>query len=111
MKVTYANNKLAKLINDEKKLIKKYGPKNARLIIRRLDQLKAMDNFGDMVRSRLGRCHRLTGNLKGRYALDLDHPDRLIIQPVFDEKIDFSKVNLHEIREVIIEEVKDYHGQ
>lgn len=110
MKVTFKNKKLGELINNNKKLVRKYGPQNARLIVRRLNELKATESLGIMVKFRIGRCHPLKGNLKGMYGLDLDHPDRLIIQPVIDKNMDVSKLNLHEIKEVIVWEVKDYHG-
>ncbi|SHF12141.1 proteic killer suppression protein [Tissierella praeacuta DSM 18095] len=109
MIVVIKNKKLEKIINDRNKLIRKYGPENAKLIIRRLNELKAADSLGIIVEYRIGRCHSLSGDLNGKYALDLDHPDRLIIKPVFEANTDFSKLDLYEVKEVIIEEVKDYH--
>ncbi|KGO13444.1 hypothetical protein NZ45_12335 [Clostridium botulinum] len=111
MKVTIGSKKLEKIINNEKKLIKKYGVENARLIIKRLDQLKAADSLGIMVKFRIGRCHSLSSNFKGKFALDLDHPDRLIIEPVFEDNIDLSQINYFDIKEIVVLEVKDYHGK
>ena len=78
--------------------------------MQRLDQLKAADCFMTVVKFNIGGCHSLEGDLKGKYGLKLDHPDRLIIQPVIDKNMDVSKLNLCEIKEVIVWEVKDYHG-
>lgn len=91
MKVTFRNRKLGELINNQRKLIRKYGPQNARLIIQRLNELSAADSLETMVKYKIGRCHPLKGDLKGKYALDLDHPDRLIIQPVIRDDIDGVK--------------------
>ena len=31
-----------------------------------------------MIQFRIGRCHALKGNRKGQYAVDLEHPYRLV---------------------------------
>ena len=111
MEITFNDNKLAKIINDERKLKRTYGPENARLITRRLDQIKAASTFAEVIQMRIGRCHSLEGNLDGLYALDLDHPDRLIIKPVIARDADKSRVDFSVVKEVIIMEVRDYHGK
>lgn len=59
-----------------------------------------------MPKYRVGRCHALAGNLRGKYALDLKHPLRMIIEPVFEsEDKDLSKVVV-----VSILKTEDYHG-
>lgn len=112
MKILIADRKLSKIIDDKKKLVKKYGADNAKLITMRFDQLKAMDNLGLVLQFKIGRCHPLTGSYKGCYALDLDHPDRLIIRPVNDDNLDLSNIkNLLLIDTIEVVEVVDYHGK
>lgn len=111
MKVTFHDKKLAKVINNERELKRKYGPANANLITKRLDQIVATDNFAIMIQMRIGRCHSLEGDLEGLYALDLDHPDRLIIMPVIPTSMDKSRIDFSLVEEVIVMEVKDYHGR
>lgn len=112
MKILIADKKLSKIIDDKKKLVKKYGTENAKLLTKRLDQLKAIDNLGFAIQFKIGRCHPLTGNYKGCYALDLDHPDRLIIRPVNDKNLDLSNIkNLLLIDTIEVVEVVDYHGK
>ncbi|MCE9674427.1 plasmid maintenance system killer protein [Paraclostridium bifermentans] len=112
MKILIEDRKLSKIIDDKKKLVKKYGPENAKLLTMRFDQLKATDNLGLALQFKIGRCHALTGNYKGCYALDLDHPDRLIIRPVNDKDIDLSNIkNLALIDTIEVVEVVDYHGK
>jgi Plasmid maintenance system killer protein len=51
-----------------------------------------------MIQYHIGRCHPLTGDRKGQYAMDLSHPYRLVFK-VKQESI--------EIAEII--EIVDYH--
>ena len=51
-----------------------------------------------MIENHIGRCHRLQGNRSGQYAVDLEHPYRLIFS-VNGEQIQIAK----------IEEIADYH--
>lgn len=112
MKISIEDRKLSKIIDDEKKLRKKYGTENAKLLTMRFDQLKAIDNLGLALQFKIGRCHPLTGKYKGCYALDLDHPDRLIIRPVNDKNLDLSNIkNLLSIDTIEVVEVVDYHGK
>lgn len=70
----------------------------AEVIHRRIDQINAMDTVENLILSRIGRCHRLKGNRKEQYAMDLVQPFRL----VFDKKGD--KIQVARIIEII-----DYH--
>ncbi len=59
---------------------------------------------------RVGRCHPLKGNYQGKYALDLEHPLRMIIEPVFESE----NKNIKDINEVVIISIikmEDYHGK
>ena len=51
-----------------------------------------------MQKYRIGRCHQLSMNREGQYAVDLVHPYRLIF-----EKVDAG------IQVVMIIEITDYH--
>ena len=56
------------------------------------------DTVETMVRFRIGRCHPLTGDRNGQFAVDLVHPYRLV----------FEK-NGEEIQIANIIEIVDYH--
>jgi len=58
-----------------------------------------------MISKRIGGCHSLEGSYKDCYAMNLDHPYRLIIKPILNEKNELSKVEIVEIQEII-----DYHN-
>jgi hypothetical protein len=109
--ILFLNDRDDRDFNDSKRLITKYGPHNAKRIRQRLDDLRAAATLDDM--SRLpGRLHPLHENLDGWFALDLKHPDRLIIQPANDPlpqkadgSLDWTKVTV-----VRVIRVGDYHG-
>ena len=102
--------KLAKIINSNKLLVQTYGPAMARKITMRLDQIRASDSLGMMVAQRIGRCHPLTGQRDGQYAFDLEHPFRLIAEPVYNNPEDKAAKNITQVKIIEIMEVTDYHG-
>lgn len=66
--------------NKEALLRKRHGTQRAKLLRRRLDDLRAAVNLGEM-RRLPGRCHELKGNRAGQLiSLDLDGPYRLIFE-------------------------------
>ena len=69
-----------------------------RYIHQRIDEISAADTVEEMIRFRIGRCHPLTENRKGEYAVDLVHPYRL----VFTQRGD-------KIQIAVIQEIVDYH--
>ena len=67
--------------NSQKRLRRLHGDSRAKLINRRLDQLRAAPNLGTM-RTLPGRSHELKGDRKGIISIDLDGPYRLLFRPV-----------------------------
>ncbi|MBI1903069.1 MAG: killer suppression protein [Planctomycetia bacterium] len=103
MDVSFANSKLQKLCNSEKKLRGEYGPRMGALIQQRLADLAAAATLATM-RQLPGRCHELKGDLKGHFAVDLVHPDRLVFRPfhhplpmLADGGLDWSRITSIEI--------------
>jgi len=107
VKVEILDRKLRKIISDAKKLKKTYGERNASLIIQRYHELDNIPNLGMMIKSKIGRCHSLTGNCKGKYALDLEHPLRMIIEPVFESE----SRDVNDVVSISIIKMEDYHGK
>ena len=78
---------------------KKHDDRMAKLLHQRVDELKAADSVEQLIQFGVGRCHHLSGDRKGQYAVDLVHPHRLA----------FIKVD-GEIKIVsIVEIIDDYH--
>ena len=107
MKIRILDRKLNKIISDARKLQAEYGKRNAALIIQRYNELDNIPNLGMMIKFRVGRCHSLKGNLKGKYALDLVHPLRMIIEPVFES----DSKEISEVVYISIVKMEDYHGK
>ena len=69
------------LANDGKAARKALGKRCADLFRKRLDDLRAADHL-DAMRHLPGRCHELKENRAGQFALDLEHPKRLVFVPL-----------------------------
>jgi proteic killer suppression protein len=107
LKVQIKDRKLSKWIANRKKLTQEYGPSNAKKITQRYNELCSSSDLGMMIRFRIGRCHPLKGDRKGQFALDLENPKRLIIEPTKKSGV----INVDTVTEVTILKVEDdYHG-
>ena len=84
MEITFSNRKLEKECNDDRLLLKRHGAKRAKILMRRLIQLRSAPNLATFHPPYSGpaRCHELTGNKKGILTVDLDHPYRLLFRPL-----------------------------
>ena len=111
MHISFEDRKFQALCNNQRKLKKKHGDKRAKKITLRLATLAAAETLQDM-RHAPGRCHELTGDRVGQFALDLDHPYRLIFIPDHDPiptKEDDDGIDWSAITAITILEVTDYH--
>lgn len=111
MDILFKSQRLRRRLSSQSERVKKFGPVRARILRRRLDQLRAADDLSVM-RHFKGRCHELTGDRKGEFAVDLDGPYRLIFEPAdnpppakADGGLDWSRIT-----EIRILGVEDYHG-
>jgi len=80
VEIVFAAARLEKLCNSDRELVREFGPQRAKITRRRLDQLRAAENL-EVMRNLPGRCHELTGDLKGTLSIDLDGPYRLLFEP------------------------------
>ncbi|WP_367389055.1 type II toxin-antitoxin system RelE/ParE family toxin [Lewinella sp. LCG006] len=110
MIISFSDKTLKKVANDDRKLVKKYGQRRADLIKRRLDALRAVDTLEE-ARHLPGNFHELTGDRKGQWACNLDHPYRLIFVPHEDPipTDEDGKYIWIEIKGVDVTEIVDYH--
>ena len=98
MKITYKNKKIERICRNAKTAERTYGREMAEKIHQRIDELNASDNVEMMVRFHIGRCHPLSQNRKGQYAVDLVHPYRLVFEK------HGSQIQIANILEIV-----DYH--
>ena len=110
VEIDFDNDSLEKDCNDLSRLVKRHNVKRAKLIRRRLDDLRAARSL-DVMRALPGRCHELLGDRALQLSLDLDGPYRLILRPRHnpvpvkaDGGLDWTKVT-----ELTVVEVVDTH--
>jgi toxin HigB-1 len=111
MDITFSNEKLAKIFNSEKSLVREYGPENAKKIKRRMAVLRAAYCLEEVPVLPPERRHELSGNRKEQFAVDLKHPRRLIFVPNYNplpRKAD-GGLDLKKISAITIINVEDYH--
>jgi proteic killer suppression protein len=81
MDITFKDKKLGKIFNSKKRLRRKYGDENAKLIRRRMMVLKGANVLEDVPHTKPMRRHQLSGDLDRYFAVDLKQPARLIFAP------------------------------
>jgi plasmid maintenance system killer protein len=78
---------------------------------RRLDDIRAAENLS-VLQSLPGRCHALKTDRRGQWAMDLDHPKRLVFEP-FGEPLPLlpdGRLDVVRVTAIVINEIVDYHG-
>lgn len=98
LKITYKTKKLERQCTKYKDAVTVYGTNMAVMLMQRITELKAIDSVESLLKYSVGRCHKLQGNRKNEYAMDLVHPYRL----VFEKHEDV-------VQAVKIISVEDYH--
>lgn len=111
MDIIFRTAKFAKECNEFRLLQKVYGEQRARLIRRRLDELRAANNLAEISHLPPPRMHQLKGERQGQISLDLDHPYRLLITVANNPipKKDNGSINLSKVTAVMIFAVEDTH--
>lgn len=98
MQVKFRSRQIEKICTNASAATKKYGKRTAGLIHQRIDEISAAVSIEMLVQFRIGRCHQLVGDRKGQYAMDLEHPLRLIFE------VNGDGIQIAEIQEIV-----DYH--
>ena len=112
VEVYFKTKKLAKVLNSDKELQRANGARNASLIRGCLDDLRAVECLADMRTLPQHRFHELTGNLKGVFSLDIEHPYRLLVTPDHDPVPRLADGGIDERRVTAVEVrgIEDTHG-
>lgn len=98
MEITYKSKRLEKVCTNARSAEKEYGYDMAEKLHLRMDQIGAAESVEELIQGRVGRCHALTQNRKGQYAMDLVQPHRLVFEKIGDS-----------VQVVRIVEIVDYH--
>ena len=110
MQVEFPDPRMQTLFNSGRELTRAFGPENARLIRRRIDDMRAVPSLAD-ARGLPGRMEELKAERKGLFSMRLAGGYRLIFKPSGnplpvkpDGGIDWTQ-----IRVITILSVEDYH--
>jgi len=103
VKIHYSSKKLEKILSDER-LINRHFTNCCQGLINRLAELAAVSNLSLISMSPPPRKHKLIGDLLNCWSVDVSKNYRLIFRAYEENCLDES-----EIKEIIIEEIKDYH--
>ena len=109
LEVHFSSEKLRKVLQDEKKILQKYGEKCGKKIKLRISNLRTAVNWEEL-KGLPGNWHPLIGDRLGQWASDLEQPKRLIVE--FDgnySKSDNGEVEHDSVTEVLVVEIVDYH--
>lgn len=108
MDVLFSDEKTRQFFSRHQSLQKRYGDVGAKKIALRLQQLRAAPTLAHM-RSMPGRCHALTADREGTFAVDVHQPYRLIFRPQPPISGGEDGDPWLGVESVIIIEVVDYH--
>lgn len=107
MQIEFDNEVVRLIFNDFTLMQRKVGKDMTKSIKKRVDSLKAANNFAIFLQTGLGKPHSLEGNQKGLYGVNVSANNRLIIMPIAD---DLSAESLKKCELIVIKGVEDYHG-
>lgn len=109
--ITFRTRRLARVFNSDRSMRRQFGDRMARRIQMRLAVLRNARTLSLVPSTPPDRCHQLTGNRSGQFAVDLVHPRRLVFVPNHDPVPlrDDGGIDLEQITAVTILEVVDYH--
>ncbi len=109
MDIAFRREKLRKVCNDGRLLMKEYGRTRAMKIQLRLGELRAARTLAEMATLPAARCHELQGERRGQLAVDLAHPWRLIFTPLEWIEKETGGLDWNKVEAIVIEEIVDYH--
>jgi len=111
MDIDFKTKKLAEVCNQEKKARGRHGPVCAKKIMLRMEQLAAATSLADIFRLPGARCHPLDHDYAGCFAVDLEHPKRLIFKPYPEKPAPQTdgSVDWAQVTGVMVIGIEDYH--
>lgn len=108
MIIRFRSRRLQAIANDGKAARRELGKRCADVLRRRLDDLQAADDL-EAMRHLPGRCHELTGDRAGQFALDLEHPRRLVFEALNGDRNREGGLDWSTVTAIEVVEITDYH--
>ncbi|CAC9603688.1 hypothetical protein [uncultured Gammaproteobacteria bacterium] len=106
MEIYFDTKKLKELCDNSKKANKKLGVKNAKLLFKRLSQLKSVNKLGDF---KFDRPHPLKGDRKTEFAITIYAGFRLTFKAKEPKKTPDGDTLWKEVTKINIVYIGDYH--
>jgi proteic killer suppression protein len=108
VEILFTDEKARRSFSDQRELRRRWGAVGAKRITLRLQQMAAAPTLDDM-RHLPGRCHALSGDRAGCFAVDVHQPHRLIFESTTTADTEANPAEWSAIESVTILEVVDYH--
>lgn len=111
MDIFFKTKKLQKICSIKRDAVKELGHKGGKKLMQRLSELSAAIALSDISYLPPPRLHELSGNRKGQFSVDLDHPYRLLFIPANDliPMKDDGGMDKEKIVQIEIIEIEDTH--
>ena len=103
MKIHYKTRKLEKILTNDR-LIKRYYTSFHENLINRLFELQSVSNLSLISHNPPPRKHKLSGEYEGYWSIDVSKNFRIIFTTY-----NCNSDNEKDIKEIMIEEIKDTH--
>ncbi|MDD3267677.1 MAG: hypothetical protein PHX14_00010, partial [Syntrophomonadaceae bacterium] len=81
----------------------------ARAIIKRLNEIQSAECIADLNHAPPTRCHLLEPHNRGIYAVDVEHPFRLVFQAISEYGDPVGNIDSAQVNRIKILEVTNYH--
>jgi len=107
--ILFKERKLRNASNNFRKLVQLCGEKRAKLVARRLNELRAADNLAALHSLPHIQFHKLKGDRGDRYSVELDWPFRLTFIPCQNSE-PIKKFQESQITQIMIHSIEDTHG-
>ncbi|MBI4665219.1 MAG: type II toxin-antitoxin system RelE/ParE family toxin [Nitrospinae bacterium] len=103
---------MRKICSSERESIRSLGDTRAKKLKLRLVQLQAAENLAEMRLLPAARLHSLKGEMEGKFAVDLNHPFRLVFESAHNPAPTLPDVSpdYRKITKISILDIVDYHG-
>ena len=111
MRIYFQTRRLQKVCSSLQAMEQAHGRVLATKLARRLAELGAAATLAEMSHLPPARCHALTGDRKGQFSVDLEHPYRLLFAPAHEPApLDVQGgIDRGAVTEIIIIGVADTH--
>lgn len=111
MEIEFRTKKLKKLCESSREATEKYGDQNAKKLIQRIKEIEANESVAMLMIIPQARCHKLKGDKKELFSVDLRHPLRLLFKSFgkIEDYIEKGNIRFEKITKITIWSVEDTH--